>query len=977
MNFKNFKKYIVLIITTIVFINHSAFAQQQITVNGTVIDENNTPLEGVSVIVSTTQGTTTDNNGKFTLSVELEVQLIFSYLGYVTQTLSAQPTMIVQLQSDAIGLEQVTVVAIGYGAVRRADLTGAISSVSAADFKQGIISSTEQLLQGKIAGLTVIQGSGDPTRGSSVRLRGGTSLTASSSPLFVVDGIPGVDINTIQPGEILSFDVLKDASATAIYGSRGANGVIMVTTNREKKEGSITYNGYVAIGSVAKNLDLLSANQWRQYVRENGLTSAIDFGGDTDWQKELEQTAVSQYHNLAFSSGTENSGFRASINYMDHQGVIINSFLQRIGGSITAYQYGFNKKLKLEFSLHANTDKWTGIEYGIFDRAYTLNPTVPVKQNGEYTQIGGTLNNNPVELQNNRDDNSSRKRLLGYVKAEVDIIDGLKAIANVSYEYNSNQGRFYRPSYAFEGLTDKGYGRKTIADYTNTQFESYLTYEHIFAEKHRFNAMLGYSFLTNTYEGSGAERRGFDTDIFKYNNLAAGQDFRMGDVYSYKGNARLLSFFGRVNYSFDNKYLFTATLRGDGSTRFGENNKWGYFPSVSAAWKISDEQFMESIKDYLSSLKLRVGFGITGNQDGIGEYKSLALMGTAGGAAYYDAAAGVWKQSYGVTQNPNPDLKWESTAQTNIGIDFTLFHKINATIDWYYKKTSDLLYTYDVPMPPYLYPTMLANVGDLSNTGIELTVNSNIYRTKDFSWDGTLTLAHNRQKVSKLSNEIYQTDVVYSGSLHGLTGLSNVFSQILKEGYPVGTFYGPRFEGLDENGNFILANNGNPEVLGDVQPDLTLGLAFDFTYRNFDLNISTYGMFGQKVLNAQAMNISYAGRAPSYNILDSYLTSGIDDKVTYSSYWIEDASFLRIQGITIGYTFPSSFLKKAGINKLRCYITGENLFVITGYSGIDPEISIDGLATPGIDKSISTSSVDNVNYYPRPRTFSFGVNISF
>lgn len=977
MNLRKIKKYIVLIMTAVVFINYSAYAQQRITVNGTVTDENNAPLWGVSVVVSASQGTTTAENGKFTLTVEQGTQLVFSYIGYETQTLTAQPTMNVKLQPDAIGLEQATVVAIGYGTARRSDLTGAISSVSSADFKKGIISSTEQLLQGKIAGLTVTQGSGDPASGASVRLRGGTSLSASNSPLFVVDGIQGVDINTIQPGEILSFDVLKDASAAAIFGSRGANGVIIITTNREKKGGSISYNGYVAIGSVAKNLDLLSADQWRQYVRENNITSAIDFGGNTDWQKELEQTAVSHSHTLAFSSGTETGGFRASINYLDNQGVIINSFLQRVGGSITGYQYGFNKKLKVEFSLHANTDKWTGIEYGIFDRAYTLNPTVPVKQNGEYTQIGGTNNNNPVELQNNRNDDSSRKRLLGYIKAEVEIIDGLKATANISYEYNSNQGRFYRPTYAFSGLTDKGYGSKTIADYTNKQFESYLTYEHTFADKHRFNAMFGYSFLTNTYEGSGAERRGFDTDAFIYNNLAAGQDFRIGDVYSYKGNSRLISFFGRANYSFDNKYLFTATLRLDGSSRFGKNSKRGLYPSISAAWKISDEKFMESTKDYLSNLKLRAGFGVTGNQEGIGEYKSLALMGTSGGAAYYDATAGVWKQSYGVTQNPNPDLKWESTSQTNIGVDFTLFHRINATIDWYYKKTSDLLYTYSVPMPPYLYPTILANVGDLSNTGIELTLNSNIYKTNDFSVDGTLTLAHNKQKILKLSNDIYQTDAVQSGLLHGLTGLSGVYSQIIKEGYPVGTFYGPRCTGIDENGKFILANNGAPEILGDIQPDLTLGLALDFRYRNFDLNISAYGMFGQKVLNAQAMNISYAGRAPSYNVLDSYLTSGINDNVTYSSYWIENASFLRLQGVTLGYTFSASALNKIGINNLRCYLTAENLFVLTGYSGIDPEVGISGLSTPGIDKSLSTSSGDNVNYYPRPRTFSIGVSISF
>ncbi len=975
---KNIQKIVLLMMLSCICFINSAYAQEQITVTGTVVDNNREPLIGVSIASSAGTGTITDYDGKFTLTANRGETLTISYIGYTTVTVAAQPVLNIEMEEDVIMLDAVTVVGIGYGTMRKSDLTGAITSVSSDNLKQGVITSAEQLLQGKVAGLTVVQASGDPTQGSSMRLRGGTSLSASNQPLIVVDGIPGVDMNTIQPSEIISIDVLKDASAAAIYGSRGANGVIIVTTNRENPGFSMSYNGYVAIGNTAKNLDLLSANQWREYVRENNITGAIDYGGDTDWQKELQRTAISHSHNVSFTSGGERNGLRASFSYLDTEGVIKTSELSRLSGGLTAYQYGLNNRLKLEASIHANTDKYNPIDMRIYERAYNHNPTLPVMQNGEYTQIGGTNNNNAVELMNNRKDDQTRTRLLTYAKAELDIIDGLKGIVNGSYEYNTQQGRLFTPSYAFEGITDKGFARRSLADYSNYQLETYLTYDKIFNTIHRLSLMGGYSYLKNMYEGFGSERRGFDTNLFDYNNLQAGNDFRLNDVNSYKGESKLISFFGRVNYVLSDKYMFTVTVRRDGSSRFGANHKWGTFPSASAAWRVSEEGFMEGTRDWLDNLKLRVGFGVTGNQDGIGEYRSLSLMGTGTGGAYYDQATDSWKQSYGITQNPNPDLKWESTTQTNIGLDFTIAQRLNVTLDGYIKKTSDLLYLYDVPQPPYLYDKMMANVGDLTNKGIEVTLGSYIIRNNDFTWNANLTLAHNSQKVDKLSNDIYQTDAVSTGSLHGLTGMSGIYTQTLREGYAVGSFWGPKCLGIDEEGKFILEKDAEGNVinqyLGNAQPKLTLGLAMDFTYRDFDLNFAFNGMFGQKILNAQAMNISYPGRLPAYNVLDSWIGTNITEGPVFSDYWIEKGDFLRLQNITLGYTLP---IKNDWFSRIRLYATGENLFVITGYKGIDPEVNISGLLSPGIDKSIGDSQIADNYYYPRARTFLFGINLSF
>lgn len=973
MKNKNQSKYIFIIqvvtmVIGLIVLSVVGFAQNQ-PVKGTIVDQDNTSLPGATIIQKgTTNGVISDAEGNFEIACPMGSTLVISYIGFKNQEVEVNSTELgtIKLMEDFVTLSEAVVVGVGYGTMRKSDLTGAIESVDSEELKKGVISSTEQLLQGKVAGLTVIQGTGDPASGASLRLRGGTSLSASNGPLIVVDGIPGVDFNTVHPSEIVSIDVLKDASASAIYGSRGANGVIIVTTNRASKGKTMQYQGYVAVGRASKHVDVLSANQWRAWVRENEVTEAIDYGGNTDWQKELEQTAITHSHVFTFNSGTESSGYRASVNYLNNQGVIKNTKLERLGASLSAYQFGLNDKLKLEAGINANFDKWNPFDGRIFERMLNLGPTIPVyNPDSSFTRIGGTKYDNPVEIHTNRFADNTRHRLLGYGKAELEIIEGLKAVANLSYEYNSMQARLYKPSYAvMEGQADKGFGQRTLGDYTTMQIETYLTYDKQLNDNHKINLLGGYSYLDNTYEGFGAMRRGFDTDLFLYNNLGAGQDYRAGDVYSYKGQAKLISFFARANYNFKGRYMATATLRRDGSSRFGANNKWGWFPSASLAWRISDEPFMQATSNWLDNLKLRAGYGVTGNQDGIGEYKSLSLLG-AGSDTYYDAATQTWKQSYGPIQNPNPNLKWETTAQVNIGLDFSLFSRLTGTLEVYQKDTYDLLYTYRVSSADYAFPTILANVGSLKNQGVELTLSGNIVNTKDFTWDANLTLAKNMQVIEKLSDETFQTEDVPSGSLHGIDGMSGQFSQLIAEGYPVGTFWGPLCTGIDSTGKFILADEGVSQDIGNVQPKLSYGFGTGFTWKNFDMELAMYGMYGQKVLNATAMILNNPKRLPTLNVTDSFLESGITDRVTYSSYWVEDASFLRLQSLTLGYTLQA---QEIGLSKIRFYVTGENLFVLTNYSGTDPEVSIEGLDSPGFDW---------FNAYPRPRTFSFGLNVSF
>lgn len=978
-------RYIITLLTVLTMFCQGISAQN-ITANGSITDSSREPLIGATVkVVGTTQGVITDSNGDFELQCKQGAQLEISYLGYIPQTVKAAKNMKIVMQEDAKMLDETVVVGVGYGTMRKSDLTGAISTVSAKDMKKGVITSTEQLLQGKIAGLSVVQASGSPENGASLRLRGGTSLSASNGPLVVVDGIAGVDFNSVQPNEIVSIDVLKDASAAAIYGSRGANGVIIVTTNRAASDveaKTIEYNGYVAIASVANKLDILSADQWRGYVRDNNIGSAQDFGGYTDWQDELLRTAISHSHNISFSNTKKENGYRASFTYQNNQGVIERNNMNRLAASVTAYQTGLNGKLRFDEGINANFDSWHPIDTRIFERMINLNPTFPVyNPDGSYAQLGGTNTENPVEINNNRDEDRKRHRFLGYIKAELELFDGLKAVANASYEYNHATGGIYKPTTAqMEGASLKGWGQRTFEQYTNRQLEAFLTYDKQITEAHHLNVLAGYSYLDTTADGFGSTRSGFTTDFFKYNNLAAGTNAQLGDVYSYKNSQKLISFFGRINYDLLGKYMLTATVRRDGSSVFGDNHKWGVFPSVSLAWRMKDESFLKDV-EWLDNLKLRAGFGVTGNQSGIGAYNSLAVL-SPSGAAYFDGVE--WKNSYVQTRNVNPDLKWESTQQWNVGIDFGILSRLRGTLELYLKKTTDLLWTYPVPQPPYIVGTMLANAGDMENKGVEFSLGYNIVRSKDFTLDANVSLAYNKQEITKLNDGIYQLSEkgVQAGSLHNIRGLSGIYSQYVREGYPAGSFFGPHCTGIDENGNYILdtdaEGNAVEHYLGSAQPKWNMGLAINATYKDFDLNISGYGMFGQKVLNATRMQLFDSSRLPSQNTLDDFITSGVKSGAVYSDYFIEKGDFFRLQNVTLGYTIPGT--KKLGFEKIRIYVTGENLFCITGYKGTDPEVYIPDnvLQGPGIDRMITDNDTGNgATYSPRPRTFSIGLNLSF
>lgn len=980
---------VVLFAALLLTANGTGFAQDILSIKGTVTDTTGMAVIGATVqIQGTTKGTITDVNGNFSIECTKGATLKFSSVGYKSQEVSASSTTIkIVLQEDNVHLEEVVVVGIGYGTMRKTDLTGAIASVSSDKFNKGVISTSEQLIQGKIAGVTVIRGSGDPTKGASIRLRGGTSLTAGNGPLFVVDGVPGVDVNTISPNDIASMDVLKDASAAAIYGSRGANGVIIVTT-KKSKEGrmSTEYNSYIAIGTAAKNLDLLSGDQFRKVMRDSSYYDKMfDYGANTDWQKEIERTAITHSHSLSVDAGNTKSSYRASLNYLSNQGIIINSDLERLGGSIDVNHKTLNDKLNIEVNLNSTFDNYQPTNYSAFSTAYLMNPTMPVKdEDGNYVEIPGIGYQNPVALLNQRTQDESRLRFLGYTKFDLDIIQGLKATLNLSYTLNSHQNRMYLDTEEkLYGYIAQGQAIRSLDDASAKQMETYLNFTKQISDL-SVNAMAGYSYLYNMNEGFGASRERFATNSFLYNNLGAGTNPKAGDVYSYKNDAKLISFFGRLNLNFKSKYMFTGTLRRDGSSKFGANNKWGIFPSASLAWRLSDEDFMKWTAGWASNLKLRAGYGITGNQESFASYQSLQLYGQDANSPsqYYDAATETWKQAYGIIQNANKNLKWEQTAQLNFGLDFTVFNRVNGSIEYYDKRTTDLLYVYAVPQPPYPYPTMLANVGDLSNKGIEANANIQIVKGNNFTWSLDINCAKNTQKIDKLSNTTFSTKYASTSSLNGLRGLSNVFTQRIQEGYVVGTFYGPVLDKLD-NGAYVFKDfdadgkgvtDGKDEddyrVLGDAQPDFTTGFGMNFGLYDFDFSFFMNGVFGQNLVNASLIDkMDEKGllNNPNYNIPDKALTDDLKAKSPiFSSYWVEDGSFLRMQNMTLGYTFPlkaNNYVKKA-----RIYTSAENLFVITKYSGVDPEINLDGLQFPGVERN------DN---YPKPRTFSFGLSVQF
>ena len=961
---------------------------QKGTIKGTVVDENGEPVIGANVIVKgTTNGTITDLDGNYVIPVEnmKNVVLQVSYVGYntVEEAVKGRASVPIKLQSSVVNLGEV--VAIGYGTQSRKEITGSVANVSEESFNKGVTRDASDLLQGKVAGLTITTGSGDVTRGAQIQLRGTSTLQNDQGPMIVIDGIPGGDMSTVSPSDIESISVLKDASSAAIYGSRAAGGVILITTKRGSgSKTTINYDGYVTASTVANKPDLLNAQEWRDANHTLGKDISLydSYNNDTDWFDEMTRTGISQQHSLSLSGGTSKSNYRASYTFMDRNGVARDNYMTRHSFRFQFQQRAINDRLRISLTGSATLTDMQMPFGDDFILAYNMLPVYPVyNEDGSYF-IGANHNydqGNPVQNQDQNYRKSRNNYFYGAGDVQFTIIDGLTTkLQMYKSRFNSDYSEWQDPRNS-RGQGDNGYARRRARTWDRNLLEWTFNYNKAFGseEEHKIDAVAGYSWENNLYADQSSIVRNFAVVGMGADNLQSGNSLKIGDVTSSRNEYKLISLFARAHYSWKERYMITATVRRDGSSKFGANNKWGWFPSVSAAWGISQEDFMENA-EWVNDLKLRFGYGVTGNQDGLQPYKSLDLYSASG--TYYNN--GTWPTAYRLSQNANADLKWEQTSMLNIGLDFTLFDsRLNGTIEWYDKRTSDMLYNYEVSMPTYVYSTIAANVGDMKNTGVEVLLNMDIIRNKKFTWNMSLNLAHNKNEITKLSNDLYSTGRVYVGD-PWIRGASGVTSHVIEEGYPVGQFYMLKCNGLDENGKFIIEDiNGDGQItdddrtyVGDAQPDLTYGWNNTFTWGNWDASIFFRGTIGNKVLNnplaAYGNNTYIDGNNAMKN--DDLLKYTENSRVC--SYYIENGSFLRLDNMSIGYTFNTK--KIDWLEKARVYVAGQNLFVITGYKGLDPEVENFRGEASDTDAGLSPG-IEPRNYMPKSRSFTFGVNLTF
>ena len=966
----------------------AAMAQSQ--KSGVIKDANGEPLIGVTVLEQgTSNGTVTDVNGRYTLkTTKPNAKLKVSYIGYESQIIT--PGQSVTLSANDATLNEVVVV--GYGTMRRKDVTSSITTVNAKDLDKGVYTDPAQMLQGKVAGL-VISSTGDPNGSSSITLRGSSSLREGEAmqPYYVIDGIPGMDISMVAPEDIESIDVLRDATATAIYGSKAANGVIIITTKKGAEgKTNVSYNGYVAFDNALKTLDMASAAE----LRASGEV-VEDEGANTDWQDEVLRTGVSHNHNLSISGGNKQTKYIASLNYIDHDGVIRGTEMNRVNGRALITTKVLKDRLTLSAGINAMRGVHKGVPVGqrgesVLDAMNYYSPTNPVRnEDGSWFKSDiGSQNYNPLSMIN-EDSNEFEWRRMQYIgKASLDIIDGL--VLNANYSYNSKQKVY---SYYNSSLSQLPYGgtkgkahRDTRMGHDQT-FETYLNYDLTLAKIHKLSLMAGYSWEERVNnDGFGVSVYNFYNDQLGFKNLAYGNFINgMSDVDSgVEEIVRNISFYGRANYSYDGKYLLQATVRRDGSSVFGANNRWGTFPSVSAAWNIAEESFMKD--GIFDQLKLRAGYGVSGNALGFGAYSAYTLFGLNSGSSF--TYNGVTYSKIEATQNGNKDLKWETTKMFNVGVDFAfLDSRLSGSIEFYSKKTSDLIWSYDVSTNIYPVGSMNANVGDITNTGIELTINAVPVKTKDFTWQTTVNLAHNKNKVDKLSNKKFSVDYKDWGdpNIGGIS--SNGEVERIKEGESLGTFWTYEWAGYNEHGQstYYVHDATTGERTGEVTttpekkdktkvgcalPKVTYGWNNTLTYKKWALTAFFQGNIGNKIMNATRAHYSNkALLSAGKNVLadalkDKYFTS--DNTYYYpSDRYLENGSFFRLSTLSLAYTFDNL---DGWLKSVQVYGTAKNVFTITGYKGLDPDINLGGLE-PGLDK--------RETFYPHTRSFILGVKVNF
>lgn len=929
-------------------------------VTGTVIDSaTGEKLPAVNILVEgTNTGVVSDGNGQFSIEVPSPASvLLFSYIGYATKRVevSGENTLNVMLSTEIKSLEEAVV--IGYGTQSKKDISGSITHVTEKDFNTGINKNALDLIQGKVAGLSIFTTSSDVTAQPFVYLRGISSLSGAVSPFYVIDGIPGMDVNSVAPEDIESISVLKDASASSIYGSRAASGVILITTKTSKSgQLSVEYSGKAIIGFAAEKPPLLSAWEYRSYAQKRGIDiSPNDKEANTDWFNEvINQGKISQEHHLALSGGSNHSNYRVSFNYLNNQGIVKKNYLERYNLFFTNSQKVLKDKLRFDFTGKASKGNSSPI-YNYWDILGLL-PVWPVKNpdGSWFEQYGGEAGNVVHSLEENKLLNREYS-LFFNAKTEYEIVSGLTAgISGYTERAGSDNGSSNGIS-TFQGYNDSGNASRYSSTADRNMVEFTVKYRKKIINQN-VEILGGYSYEHYQKQYFGASTRSFITDAFGFNNFVAGDitKARSGDLFSGGDMSKLIGIFGRINYNLREKYIVAATLRRDGSSKFGASNKWGTFPSGSIAWVLSNEPFMKN-SIFVSYLKLRFGYGVTGNQAGISPYNSVALY--QSGPLYLNN--GNWENTYVYSQNANPHLKWEQTATLNAGIDYSFFNaRIEGSIDIYNRKTSDLLYTYPVPVPPYINPTILANVGEISNRGIELLTEAKIVKRQNLQWSLSLNIAHNKQLIVKLSNHQFKIQNTYVGGIFG-RGQSDQSGSILKEGEEISSFYGPKCLGLDNQGRYIFKDidkndtidSRDREIIGHALPRLTYGITNTIMYKRFEFGFFLRGVYGNDVFNNGRMVMVDPSRFPSQVYKETMVTqlNGEMQKV-FSSYYIEKGSFLRLQNINLGYIFNT---RNNLIKKCRVYLAGENLFVITNYSGMDPEMAsqngLEGVLAQGID----------------------------
>lgn len=965
-------------------------------ISGKVVDANGEPVIGANVVIKDKhQGTTTDINGRFTLSVTGNEKLTVSYIGYTTIDVSTtgKDYIDVKLEEDARNLKEVVV--IGYGNTTKKDITSSITSLKAADMNKGSFVNPIELLQGKVPGLTVSK-TGDPNKTPSIVMRGLSTLRtgAAQEPLYVVDGVPGTSI--VAPEDIESIDVLRDASASSIYGSRAANGVILITTKRGRKgRMEATYSGYVTLDQVASRMEMMDADEYRSWLSANGkeLLPENDMNVNTDWQRVVQNKyGLTHSHNVSLSGGTEQTLFSSNINMKDVQGLMKKSNLNALTLRANLEHKVLDNRLTLGMAFSGDiSESESPISDYIYLYSMRYQPTVaPYNADGSYYEDLNRVGYlNPLALINENDADSKLKRMLMTAKANLKLMEELDLNLNYSLQNSQLNSNSYKgkKSQLAKGLD--GEAIRSSYENQNKILEITANFSRKIKGMHDVKALLGYSWQEDhNNNGFQTSNIGFPSDATGYHNLGLGiapkgyvPQWGPGD-----SKLRMISFFGRINYSYADKYLLQASLRDDGSSAFGKNNRWGLFPSVSAAWRMSQERFMQHLTS-LDDLKIRVGYGVSGNSLGFDPLASQMRYGTVG--TFYNN--GEIKPAIGPVSNANPDLKWEKTAMLNIGVDFGFFNnRLTGTVEYYDKKTSDLIYTYTVPTTEYLYGSMIANVGSIDNRGFEIQLSGIPVWTRNFKWRTSLVISHNENEVVSLSNDKFKKDYEWVEGIEYAQNQSGQYNQIIKEGCPLGQYnlwiwMGRNEDGIsqflkgDGKGNPVYDENGNPVlttsptmedhfIVGDPEPKVAYGWTNSFEYKNWDASFFFRGTAGNDILNGSRAYLTYMGaQATLYNQPKSVAqTEDIRDINAnfISDRYLEDGSYLRLDNVTLGYTFQN--IGKL-IQKFRVYASVNNVFILTKYKGIDPEISLSG----------SQIGVEDGVYYPKTRTFMLGASINF